>query len=118
MSRIGKFEIVLILFYLVPIIIFVYVIMLVIKALKKYINSKDTQVSEENINLVQSLGDTLKAERLKNNMTQEFVAEKLGVTRQAVSKWESGKADPSTSNLISLCKLYDIPADQLLKSIE
>lgn len=39
-------------------------------------------------------------------MTQEFVAEALGVSRQAVSKWESGASDPSTTNLIALAKLF------------
>ena len=38
-------------------------------------------------------------------MTQEFVAEALGVSRQAVSEWESGQSDPSTTNLLALAKL-------------
>lgn len=49
-------------------------------------------------------------------MTQEFVAETLGVSRQAVSKWENGTSDPSTSNLISLAKLYGVSSEELLKS--
>ncbi len=53
-----------------------------------------------------SLGETLKMHRTKCNMTQEFVAESLGVCRQAVSKWENGTSDPSTSNLLVLAKLY------------
>jgi len=51
-------------------------------------------------------------------MTQEFVAEKLGVSRQAVSKWESGKSDPSTANLIALAKLYGISVEELIKNIQ
>ena len=47
-------------------------------------------------------------------MTQEFVAEALGVSRQAVSKWETGTADPSTSNLLALAKLFGVPAEELL----
>ena len=47
-------------------------------------------------------------------MTQEFVAESLGVSRQAVSKWETGTADPSTSNLLALAKLFGIDAKELL----
>ena len=47
-------------------------------------------------------------------MTQEFVAEALGVSRQAVSKWENGTSDPSTSNLCALAKLYGIPVEELL----
>ncbi|MFR5093285.1 MAG: helix-turn-helix transcriptional regulator [Adlercreutzia equolifaciens] len=39
-------------------------------------------------------------------MTQEFVAHELGVSRQAVSKWEKGTSDPSTHNLIALAELY------------
>ena len=50
-------------------------------------------------------------------MTQEFVAESIGVTRQAVSKWESGASDPSTSNLLALAKLFNISAENLLKDI-
>ncbi|UTH07142.1 helix-turn-helix transcriptional regulator [Macrococcoides canis] len=49
-------------------------------------------------------------------MTQEFVAETIGVSRQAVSKWESGKSDPSTSNLYVLAKLYKISAEKLLNN--
>src|SRR5699024_11316838 len=44
-----------------------------------------------------TLGEVLKAHRMRCQMTQEFVAEVLGVSRQAVSKWETGTADPSTS---------------------
>lgn len=51
-------------------------------------------------------------------MTQEFVAESLGVSRQAVSKWESGASDPSTSNLIALAKLFQVPADELLRGVK
>ena len=48
-------------------------------------------------------------------MTQEFVAEAVGVSRQAVSKWETGAADPSTANLLALAKLYGVPAEELLR---
>lgn len=49
-------------------------------------------------------------------MTQEFVAETVGVSRQAVSKWESGTSEPSTSNL--LAKLFGISAEELLREVE
>ena len=42
------------------------------------------------------------------SMTQEQVAEALGVSRQAVSKWENGTAEPSTSNLLALARLYGV----------
>ena len=51
-------------------------------------------------------------------MTQEFVAESLGVSRQTVSKWENGSADPSTTNLLALAKLYGVAAEELLRGID
>ena len=51
-------------------------------------------------------------------MTQEFVAETLGVSRQSVSKWENGSSDPNTSNLIALAKLYRVSPEELLKCVE
>ena len=51
-------------------------------------------------------------------MTQEFVSESIGVSRQAVSKWENDASDPSTSNLLALAKLYGISAEDLLKEVE
>ena len=51
-------------------------------------------------------------------MTQEFVAERLDVSRQAVSKWENGTSDPSTSNLLALAKLYNISAEELLQQAQ
>ena len=48
-------------------------------------------------------------------MTQEFVAEALGVSRQAVSKWESGASDPSTANLSAHAKLFGTTPEELLK---
>ena len=56
--------------------------------------------------------------RARCKMTQEFVAESLGVSRQAVSKWESGASDPSTSNLMALAKIYGISAEELLRCVE
>ncbi len=51
-------------------------------------------------------------------MTQEFVAESLGVSRQAVSKWESSACAPSTTNLIALGKLFGVVPEELLKAIQ
>ena len=51
-------------------------------------------------------------------MAQEFVAERLGVSRQAVSKWENGTCDPSTSNLPALAKLYSVSPEDLLNEVE
>ena len=50
-------------------------------------------------------------------MTQEQVAEAVGVSRQAVSKWENGTAEPSTSNLLALARLYGVDLNELLRDI-
>lgn len=52
--------------------------------------------------------------RKKNNLSQEELAEKLGVSRQAVSKWERSEASPDTDNLIALAKLYGVTLDELV----
>ena len=93
----------------------VYLFMLIIRALKKYINSQD--VRKEKSETRKSLGEVLKKYRTDNKMTQEFVAESLGVSRQAVSKWEQGTSEPSTSNMIALAKLYGVTPEELLKNI-
>ena len=91
----------------------VYLFILIVKALKKYINSKE--VREEKKAVAKSLGEALKENRIRCQMTQEFVAETLGVSRQSVSKWENGSSDPNTSNLIALAKLYKISPEELLE---
>jgi transcriptional regulator with XRE-family HTH domain len=65
-----------------------------------------------------NLGETIKAHRIRCGMTQEFLAEQMGVSRQAVSKWESGKSEPSTSNLLMLAKLFKISPEELLREVE
>lgn len=51
-------------------------------------------------------------------MTQELVAQHMGVSRQAVSKWESGATEPSTTNLMELARLYGTTAADLLREVE
>ena len=89
---------------------------LIVKALKKYIASKE--VREEKKAVAKSLGEALKENRVRCQMTQEFVAETLGVSRQSVSKWENGSSDPNTSNLIALAKLYKVSPEALLQCVE
>ena len=52
--------------------------------------------------------------RKKNGFSQEELAEKIGVSRQAVSKWERGEASPDTENLIMLAKVYNVTLDELI----
>lgn len=94
----------------------IYLLILLIKALRKYL--KSNEVRKENAALFRSLGEALKEHRIRCKMTQEFVAEHLGVSRQAVSKWENGTSDPSTSNLLALAKLYGINPADLLRQIQ
>lgn len=91
----------------------IYLLVLIIKALKKYIGSKE--VREEKELIKKTLSELLRENRIQCKMTQEFVAEAIGVSRQAVSKWENGTTDPSTSNLIALANLYGVSAEELLK---
>ena len=53
--------------------------------------------------------------RKEHNLSQEELATSLGVSRQAVSKWERGEASPDTDNLVALAKLYGISLDELLE---
>lgn len=61
------------------------------------------------------IGDKLKEARLKKNMTQEEVAEKIYVSRQSISNWENNKTYPDIGNVIALSDLYEISLDELLK---
>ena len=67
-----------------------------------------------NVETAQRLADL----RRSKGFSQEGLARKLGLSRQAVSKWETGTADPSTSNLLALAKLFGVSAEELLKSVE
>ena len=94
----------------------VYLLILLIRALRKYLRGGEAR--REKAETRRTLGEVLKAHRMRCQMTQEFVAESLGVSRQAVSKWETGTADPSTSNLIAIAKLFGVPAEELLRQTE
>lgn len=61
-----------------------------------------------------SLGEILLDLRKKKMLSQEEVAEKLGVTRQTVSKWETDQSTPDFDKIAPLCELYGISADELL----
>ena len=67
--------------------LFVYLVILAVRALRKYIKSGPAR------------------------------KEAVGASRQAVSKWENGVSDPSTSNLIALAKLYGLSAEELLEGL-
>lgn len=101
--------------FLIVILIVIYLLYLIIKALRKY--TKSEPVRKQKAANAKNLGEVLKQHRVACKMTQEFVAETIGVSRQAVSKWESGKSDPSTTNLLTLAKLFGVEAEELLKDL-
>jgi len=112
----SSVTIIAIIFFLILLGVFGTLITLIIRALLKYIKSKDVRKEKEATK--KSLGEAIQENRARCKMTQEFVAETLGVSRQAVSKWENGTSDPSTSNLVALAKLFGISTEELLKTVE
>lgn len=62
-----------------------------------------------------TLGEKLAKARKEKNITQEQLADSLGVSRQSISKWESDIAYPETDKLIRMSKLFDCSLDYLLK---
>ena len=121
--RLGTIEILVVLgvvaFYAVFIGLGVYLLVTVIRALNVYIkvNTRAREVKKETAAVRKSLAETLKEHRTRCKMTQEFVAESVGVSRQAVSKWETGEADPTMSNLVLLAKLYNVSVAELLEHV-
>lgn len=61
-----------------------------------------------------NLADNLKRIRKENNLSQEQLAEKLGVSRQAVSKWESGQSYPEMDKVIQICTLFNLNMNELV----
>ena len=61
-----------------------------------------------------NLSENLKKIRKDNNLSQEDLAEKLGVSRQSVSKWESGLAYPEMDKVLQICKMFNLNIDELL----
>lgn len=59
--------------------------------------------------------EKLKTLRKKHHFSQIELAERLHVSRQAVSLWETGKTYPDMANLVALCKLYNISTDELFE---
>lgn len=60
-----------------------------------------------------TLGERLKERRLAHELSQEQVAERLGISRQAVAKWEGNHTSPSADNLLALADLYQVSLDEL-----
>lgn len=56
--------------------------------------------------------------RMKKGLSQEQLAEKINVSRQTVSKWETGQSSPDIEKVISLCHFFEVTTDYLLEGIE
>lgn len=63
--------------------------------------------------MILALNEKLQKLRADNNMSQEKVAELVGVSRQSVSKWEIGSSKPDTDNLIHLAEIYHVSLNEL-----
>lgn len=61
-----------------------------------------------------NIADRLKELRKKAGYSQEQLAELLDISRQAVSKWESGQGNPDIENVIRLTEIYGVSADHIL----
>ena len=61
-----------------------------------------------------TLGEKIKEQRIAHGLSQETLAEAMGVSRQAVTKWESDQSAPSSEKLILLAKLFHISLDDLI----
>ena len=60
-----------------------------------------------------TIGEQIQKLRKQNSLSQEAIAEKLNVSRQAVSKWETGLSNPDTENLIRLSELFGVSVEEL-----
>lgn len=65
-----------------------------------------------------ALGDQLRANRKRIGLSQGEVAKQLNITRQSISKWETGKGYPDLDNLVLLSEIYNVSIDELLKEDE
>ena len=61
------------------------------------------------------VGRRVQALRAKHGLSQEALAERVGVTRQSVSKWELGQALPDVDKIVQLCELFGVTTDLLLR---
>lgn len=62
-----------------------------------------------------NLPEKILTQRKRNGLSQEALAQQLGVSRQSVSKWESGQSQPELDKIVLLSELFDVTTDYLLK---
>lgn len=98
----------------IPVLVIIALVLLIRRLLREDRAARSPRAVEERA----SLGEVIRRHREACGMTQELVAQKLGLSRQAVSKWESGKAEPSTTSLLSLCDLFGVDVADLLREVK
>ncbi len=64
--------------------------------------------------MTMTLGERIQKLRKYNNQSQEQLAEALGISRQAISKWESNQGQPEINNIIKLAEIYNTTTDYIL----
>lgn len=60
------------------------------------------------------ISDSIRKLRKENNISQDELAEKLGVSRQSVSLWETGQTQPTIENIVALSKIFNVSSDVIL----
>ena len=65
-----------------------------------------------------TIADRIQSLRKQQGMSQEELADKIGVSRQAVSKWESEQSTPDLDKVVIMSELFEVTTDYLLKGIE
>lgn len=78
--------------------------------------AKCYNLSSSKKEVIYLLSDNIRKYRKLNNMSQDELAEKLEVTRQSISLWETGQTQPTIDNVIALSKIFNISSDALLSS--
>ncbi len=72
------------------------------------------QICNTKVRIIMKFEEKLVKLRKSNGLSQEQLAEKLGVSRQAISRWESGDSTPDMINLIGLCECFMVTSDYLI----
>lgn len=113
-----EFTMIIIPLLLIRVVPWLLLVVVAILAIRWFLRQERLPRDPESVTQRRSLGETLRLHRERCNMTQEFVAQRIGVSRQAVSKWEQGTSEPSTTNLIKIARVYDVDPADLLKGVE
>lgn len=112
------FEFIVILAMLLNLIPPILVVIVCVLAIRWFMRQERAAKDPEAVKVRRSLGEVLRSHRERCHMTQEFVAQQVGVSRQAVSKWEQGASEPSTTNLVKLARIFDVDPADLMREVE